>query len=158
MKTLFSLQQRLLTRQLSRRLALGDAARLSRQRGMTLIEIMVVVAIISLVLGGVGLMAFNSFKQAQTDTAKKDVVQIQQAVELYMTQKRGKCPKTLQDLKASGVAAKVTKDPWGTDYEIKCPGEKTSVDVVSAGPDTELGTEDDVNNYTDEADEAEDSK
>lgn len=156
MKTLLSLQQRLLTRQLSLR---NSAARsLSRQRGMTLIEIMVVVAIISLVLGGVGLMAFNSFKQAQTDTAKKDVVQIQQAVELYMTQKRGKCPKTLQDLKASGVAAKVTKDPWGNDYEIKCPGEKTSVDVISAGPDGEIGTEDDVNNYTDEADETEDSK
>ena len=147
MKSPTSLYQRLLSRQLE----LSAARTLSRQRGMTLIEIMVVVAIISLVLGGVGLMAFNQFKQAQTDTARKDVVQIQQAVELYMTQKRGKCPKTLQDLKASGVAAKVSKDPWGNDYEIKCPGEKTSVDVISAGPDGELGTEDDVNNYTDEA-------
>lgn len=154
MKILQSLHQRLVIRQLSLRARegrSGSAARtLSAQRGMTLIEIMVVVAIISLVLGGVGLMAFNQFKQAQTDTARKDVVQIQQAVELYMTQKRGKCPKTLQDLKASGVAAKVSKDPWGNDYQINCPGEKTSVDVISSGPDGELGTEDDVNNYTDE--------
>ncbi|MBV1858715.1 MAG: type II secretion system protein GspG [Nannocystaceae bacterium] len=161
MKKLLSLQQHLLTRQLcrphtSRFSARNAAGTLSRQRGMTLIEIMVVVAIISLVMGGVGLMAFNSFKQAQTDTARKDVVQIQQAVEMYRTQKRGKCPKTLQDLKASGVAAKVSKDPWGNDYEIKCPGEKTSVDVISAGPDGEVGTEDDVNNYTDEADEPKD--
>jgi general secretion pathway protein G len=148
MKKLQSLHQRLLTRQLA-------ARTLSRQRGMTLIEIMVVVAIISLVLGGVGLMAFNQFKEAQVGTAKKDVVQIQQAVELYMTQKRGKCPKTLQDLKAAGVAAKVTKDPWGTDYEIKCPGEKVSVEVISGGPDLEIGTEDDINNYTDEAGDAE---
>lgn len=155
MKKLLSLQQRLLTRQLSERTA---ANALSRQRGMTLIEIMVVVAIISLVMGGVGLMAFNSFKQAQTDTAKKDVVQIQQAVELYMTQKRGKCPKTLQDLKASGVAAKVSKDPWGNDYEIKCPGDKASVDVISGGPDGEVGTEDDVNNYTDEVADADEGK
>ncbi len=145
MKKLLSLQQTLLTRQLRARTALAN------QRGMTLIEIMVVVAIISLVLGGVGLMAFNSFKDAQVDTAKKDVVQIQQAVELYMTQKRGKCPKTLQDLKASGVAAKISKDPWGNDYQIQCPGEKTSVDVISAGVDGEVGTEDDINNYTDEA-------
>ena len=154
MKKLQALHQRLLTRQLA--LRSSEAARtLSRQRGMTLIEIMVVVAIISLVLGGVGLMAFNQFKGAQVETAKKDVVQIQQAVELYMTQKRGKCPKTLQDLKAAGVAAKVTKDPWGNDYQINCPGEKTSVDVISGGPDGEVGTEDDVNNYTDEADEPE---
>ncbi|MEM6290210.1 MAG: type II secretion system protein GspG [Myxococcota bacterium] len=145
MKKLLSLQQTLLTRKLRARTALAN------QRGMTLIEIMVVVAIISLVLGGVGLMAFNSFKDAQVDTAKKDVVQIQQAVELYMTQKRGKCPKTLQDLKASGVAAKISKDPWGKDYQIKCPGDNTTVDVISAGVDGEVGTEDDINNYTDEA-------
>jgi len=144
MKKLLSLQQRLLTRQLN------AASALSRQRGMTLIEIMVVVAIISLVMGGVGLMAFNSFKQAQVDTAKKDVVQIQQAVEMYKLGKRSKCPKTLQDLKTAGVAAKISKDPWGNDYEMKCPGEKTEVDIVSAGPDGELGTEDDINNYTDE--------
>ncbi len=131
---------------------LARAAR--RSRGMTLIEIMVVVAIIGLVLGGVGVMAFNQFKSAQTDAAKKDTVQIQQAVEIYMTQKRGKCPKTLQDLKASGVAAKVTKDPWGNDYQIKCPGEKTSVDVISAGPDGQFDTEDDIANYQDEEGEA----
>lgn len=133
---------------LTRRRRLARAAR--RSRGMTLIEIMVVVAIIGLVMGGVGLMAFNQFKSAQTDAAKKDTVQIQQAVEIYMTQKRGKCPKTLQDLKASGVAAKVSKDPWGNDYQIQCPGEKTSVDVISAGPDGEFGNEDDVTNFQDE--------
>lgn len=123
---------------------------LAHQRGMTLIEIMVVVAIISLVMGGVGLMAFNSFKQAQLDTARKDVVQIQQAVELYKLQKRSKCPKTLQDLKTAGVAAKISKDPWGNDYVFKCPGDKAEVDVISGGPDGEVGTEDDINNYTDE--------
>jgi general secretion pathway protein G len=121
-----------------------------RQRGMTLIEIMVVVAIISLVLGGVGIMAFNAFKDAQTDNARKDVVQIQQAVEMYRTQKRGKCPKNLQDLKAAGIASKISKDPWGNDYQIKCPGEQTEVDVISAGPDGEVGNEDDITNYQDE--------
>ncbi len=149
MKKLLSLEHQLRTR----RQAAGAS-----QRGMTLIEIMVVVAIISLVLGGVGLMAFNQFKNAQLDTAQKDVVQIQAAVEMYMTQKRGKCPKTLQDLKASGIAAKVSKDPWGKDYQLQCPGEHTAVDVISGGPDGEVGTEDDINNYTDEVIEEEDGK
>ena len=118
--------------------------------GMTLIEIMVVLAIISLILGGVGLVAFNSFKDAQADDARNDVVQIQQAVEQYMLQKRGKCPKSLQELKASGIASRISKDPWGNDYNIVCPGEHSSVDVVSPGEDGELGTDDDVANYQDE--------
>lgn len=126
-------------------------------RGMSLIEIMVVLAIISMILGGIGVMAFNRFKDAQLDTAKNETVVIQQAVEQYMLQKRGKCPKSLQDLKASGIASKVSKDPWGNEYEIKCPGEKTSVDVVSAGPDGEMGSDDDIANYQDEAGDGEDA-
>jgi general secretion pathway protein G len=135
--------------------ALGALAARKGSRGMSLIEIMVVLAIISMILGGIGVMAFNRFKDAQIENAKNQTVQIQQAVEQYMMQKRGKCPKSLQDVKASGFINKVSKDPWGTDYELRCPGEKlpNSVDVVSAGPDREFGTPDDIANYDDDQDE-----
>jgi general secretion pathway protein G len=118
--------------------------------GMTLIEIMVVLAIISLILGGVGVVALKQFQAAQGDDARNDVVQIQQAVEQYMLQKRGKCPKNLQELKASGIASRISKDPWGNDYNILCPGEHSTVDVISPGEDGELGTDDDITNYQDE--------
>ena len=120
-----------------------------RQLGMTLIEIMVVVAIISLVLGGVGIMAFNRFQDAQLDTARTEVIKIRGAVETYRVNKRGKCPKTMEDLKAAGFIDKVAKDPWGTTYEFKCPGEKDQIDVVSAGPDAEMGTADDIASWED---------
>jgi general secretion pathway protein G len=81
------------------------------------------------------------------DTAMNQTVEIQQAAEIYMAQKRGKCPETLQDLRAAGVTAKVAKDPWGQDYVLKCPGEHLSIDVLSGGPDGKLGTDDDVANY-----------
>lgn len=122
----------------------GLAAR--AQRGMTLIEIMVVVAIISLIMGGVGIMAFNRYQDAQKTDAKSQTIQIQQAIEQYRLTKK-KCPKTLQDLKAAGFIARVSKDPWGGDYQFKCPGEKTGVDVVSAGEDQEFDTPDDIANY-----------
>jgi general secretion pathway protein G len=78
-------------------------------------------------------------------------VQIQQLVEQYMVQKKGKCPKTLQDLKASGIASKLSKDPWGNDYTMKCPGEHGPADISSYGPDGEADTEDDIHSWADEA-------
>lgn len=150
-------------RRLLRRLGVAARARShasrGRQLGMTLIEIMVVVAIISLIMGGVGIMAFNRFQDAQLGTARSEVMNIRGAVETYRVNKRGKCPKTMQDLKAAGVIDKVAKDPWGTEYEFKCPGEKDQVDVVSAGPDAEMGTADDIASYDDpNAKEAEEEK
>lgn len=121
----------------------------ARQLGMTLIEIMVVVAIISLIMGGIGLMAFNRFQDAQLGTARTELTKIKGAIETYRVNKRGKCPKTMEDLKAAGIIDKVAKDPWGTTYEFKCPGEKDQVDVVSAGPDGEMGTSDDIASYDD---------
>jgi general secretion pathway protein G len=116
---------------------------------MTLIEIMVVVAIISLIMGGIGFVAFQRFQTAQLDTARNQAVQQQQLVEQYMLQKRGKCPKTWEDLKSAGVTTKVTKDPWGNEYILKCPGEHGPVDVSSPGPDGEQGTDDDINAWDD---------
>ncbi|MBL4687775.1 MAG: type II secretion system protein GspG [Nannocystaceae bacterium] len=115
---------------------------LATQRGMTLIEIMVVVAIISLILGGVGVVAFNSFNDAQISTARNQCGTIAGAIDLYRLQKRGKCPKSLQDLKASGFIKQAAADPWGNDYEFSC--ENNEVEVISGGPDGEIGTEDDL--------------
>lgn len=124
------------------------------QLGMTLIEIMVVLAIISLILGGVGVMAFNRFKDAQTDEAKNQVTQIHQLVEQFMLAKR-KCPKNLQEIKAAGIASKVSKDPWGNDYEIHCEqGSSEAIEVKSGGPDGAMGTEDDLSSRADEAEGA----
>ena len=125
---------------------------------MTLIEIMVVVAIVSLLMGGIGVVAFQRFQDAQQDTARNNAVQQAQLVEQYMLQKRGKCPKSWQDLKAAGISGKVVKDPWGNDFILKCPGEHGTADVSSAGPDGEPGTEDDITAWEDTPSTKEDTK
>ena len=111
---------------------------------MTLIEIMVVVAIIALILGGVGMMAFNRFRDAQTSTARNQTATIEEAVMTYRASKRGKCPRTLIELRASGYLNKTPKDPWGNDYEFLCDSRGTEVQVMSPGPDGEVETEDDI--------------
>jgi len=44
----------------------------------------------------------------------------------------------------------VPKDQWGNDYAYTCPGKHnpSSYDIVSAGPDGQLGTDDDIGNWT----------
>ena len=115
-----------------------------RSRGMTLIEILVVLAIIGLIVGGVSVVAFNAFKGAKVDTAANDVIGVQKACEQYLLQKNDKCPKSMQDLKAAGVVARVQKDPWGEEFIITCPGEHGPVDVSSNGPDKKPGGGDDI--------------
>lgn len=118
-------------------------------RGMTLIEILVVLAIIGLIMGGVAIMAFQAFDDAKQKSAVNDIATLSQSVEMYRLQK-GKCPKSSQDIKAAGILKKVVKDPWGGDYVIKCPGENGSVDISSAGKDGEMGTEDDINSWAED--------
>jgi general secretion pathway protein G len=122
-------------------------ARRAATRGMTLIEILVVLAIIGLIMGGVAVVAVNAMNSARVDTAGNDIGNLVQSVEMYQLQKKGKCPKTVQDLKAAGVVKKANTDPWGAEYVIKCPGEHDTVDISSPGPDGELGNEDDINSW-----------
>ncbi|NVB36714.1 type II secretion system protein GspG [Pseudenhygromyxa sp. WMMC2535] len=124
-------------------------------RGMTLIEILVVLAIIGLIMGGVAVVASNALGNAKVDTAKKDIVNLETSIEMYQIQ-RNDCPKSVEDLKAAGIIKKVTKDPWGQPYEIKCPGEHGSVDITSGGKDKTIGTEDDVNSWDEDKPEEED--
>lgn len=128
-----------------------------RSRGMTLIEILVVLAIIGLIVGGVSVVAFNAFKDSKGKQAYTDVINVQKAAEQYMLQKNDKCPKSMQDLKAAGVVSRVQKDPWGEEFVITCPGEHGPVDVVSFGPDKKQGGGDDILSWESPKD-AEDKK
>lgn len=119
-------------------------ARRRRSRGMTLIEILVVLAIIGLIVGGVSVVAFNAFRDSKVTQGYNDVMSVQKLSEQYMLQKNDKCPKSMTDLKAAGVAARVQKDPWGQDFVITCPGEHSAVDVLSTGPDQKPGGGDDI--------------
>jgi ribosomal protein S6E (S10) len=82
--------------------------------------------------------------------ARTAVGEIAAAAERYRKEHGGACPRQLGDLVDGKQLAKAPKDPWGGEYVLTCPGNydlKGGTDVVSPGPDHELGTRDDVNSW-----------
>ena len=140
------------------------AARRRRRRpseaelGMTLIEIMVVLAIMVLVMGGVSLGVFKYWKSSQINVAKKEIMVIQQALVAYALHNKKACPDELDTLHKQGHITKKPKDPWGQPFTYKCPGDNDTegADICSSGPDRKAGSDDDICSYSmDDDDEAE---
>jgi general secretion pathway protein G len=129
-------------------LALARAAR-AAAAGFTLLEVMVVLAIIGLIAGGIGVTVFNQFKKGQVKIAKTTVGEISGAVQQYMMENNSECPKGMDDLVAKKNLKKVIKDPWGKEFLIKCPGSNDTdgADVSSSGPDKAEGTGDDIKSW-----------
>ena len=113
------------------------------QRGMTLIEIMIVVVIMGLIASAVGIAVFDQAKKARVDTANQEARTIEHAVQLWQQDHPSGCP-TVERLVGDGVLNRHqrTKDPWDNDYVISC--ENGDVAVHSKGPDGNDGTDDDV--------------
>ena len=69
------------------------------QAGMTLVEIMVVIASIGVLMAAVGVAVIPQLGKAQAKTACSDIKNIKSALDLYRTQK-GRYPDTSAGLKA----------------------------------------------------------
>ncbi|MEM6790169.1 MAG: type II secretion system protein [Myxococcota bacterium] len=121
-----------------------NRGRRARRRGVTLIEVLIVIAIMALIAGGVGFAVFPKIKKARIDTAKRDCGEIQKVATTYRALNVGvDCPTVttlIEDRELTHEAGGA--DPWGTLYDISCTPD--DIGVVSAGPDTQMGTEDDI--------------
>ena len=125
-------------------------------RGMTLIEIMIVVAIIGLVMGMVGVAAVPQFLKAQCKTAWSEAQAAQQAVSNFQTENNGDCPGSIEDL-VKGKYLTKAQDPWGQPLKLKkVENGDTCADVYSTGRNKqdESGSGDDVTGWAKTAEEA----
>jgi general secretion pathway protein G len=119
----------------------------SRERGMTLIEIMVVLVILGLIASAVAVNVVGSMGKARVDTAKNDVRKISEGVDTFKVLK-GRYPSTEEGL---GVLIKenILKpnkegkllDPWDHEYVYLYPGQlhPDAYDVKSYGADGQPG-------------------
>ncbi|HMV65782.1 MAG TPA: type II secretion system protein GspG [Myxococcota bacterium] len=106
-----------------------------RRRGMTLMEVMIVLAIIILLMGVLTYGLQSMFSGAQADTARIQIQQIDQRISLYKIKKK-KLPDSLSDLYKDEP---VPRDPWGNEYVFRSGGGKNGYDIISYGADGHEG-------------------
>jgi general secretion pathway protein G len=125
-----------------------------RQRGFTLVEIMVVVVIIGILGMLVVPKLLGRTGEARVTAAKTDIATLMQALKLYKLDNQ-RYPTTEQGLQAlvqkpttgpaangwkeGGYVEKLPKDPWGNNYQYLSPGLHGEVDVFSLGADGQPG-------------------
>lgn len=122
------------------------ARRLRRiaSRGVTLIEILIVLAIIGLIAGGITAVAIPRLNESRLKSTKIDCQNLQQVAERYRSDHAGEeCPtaQLLKDKKEISASSNI-KDPWDHGYVIECEADETY--VRSWGPDGKAGTQDDI--------------
>ena len=125
--------------------ALSKMAR-TAPRGMTLIEILVVIAIIGIVATVVAVGVVGYLKDAKIMSTKTLVDNVAKGAAAYAVTHR-RLPKDLGELvEAKYIKKNQTRDPWDGDLEYT-PGSGNDIDdftLCSSGPDKSPGSDDDI--------------
>ena len=129
----------------------GGFSHASRDKGFTLLELLVVVAIIGLLAGFVAPRYFSQIGKSEVNTAKAQIDALEKALDQYRLD-TGRYPgnelglKALVDRPASEpkwngpyLKKSVPLDPWGKPYMYKIPGAKWDFELVSYGRDGKPG-------------------
>lgn len=131
--------------------------KIHRNAGFTLIELMVVVVILAILASFIVPNIISRPDDAKILKAKQDILTLENALDMYRLD-NGFYPSTDQGLNAlvsqpssdpypnnwrqGGYIKKLSKDPWGNDYQYLNPGIHREIDVFSLGDDKGTGSHD----------------
>ena len=129
---------------------------MQRQRGFTLLEIMVVIVILGILAAVVVPRIMDRPDDARIAKARQDIRVLESSLNLYKLDNFN-YPSTQQGLeslvsqpsgepqarnwKSGGYIKQLPKDPWGNDYQYLNPGVKGEFDIFSLGADNRPGGE-----------------
>lgn len=135
---------------------------ISASRAFTLLELLVVVAIIGLLVSIVGPRYFRQIGKSETSVARVQIDALGKALDHYRIDV-GRYPSTEESLNAllerpknqpkwNGPYLKkeIPADPWGMPYAYRAPGQKSDYELLSYGKDRKpggSGEDADISNY-----------
>ena len=128
-------------------------SKLIRPSGFTLIELIVVIALVAVLAAVIAPNLLGKATDANRKSAAIQLEKIANSVELYRLE-TGRYPEQLSDLvrRPDGVerwngpyVRKLSQlqDPWGNDLVMQRPGENGPFDIISYGSDGQPGGEGD---------------
>ena len=142
----------------------------SRSRGFTLVEMLVVLAILVLLVGMVAPRVLKSQKKADINNTRAQIGMLRSCLERYALDMKDfpstedglqalvSAPDSSESLDTTSTSTtawdgpyvnqdSLPKDPWGNDYQYEYPpthGSGEYPDIWSMGPDGQDDTEDDI--------------
>ena len=128
-------------------------SRCSSQSGFTLIEVLLVVAILGILAGVVVVNFSGKGKGARIKATRTSIAAIATAIDMYEVD-TGRFPSSLDGLvKSDGSAnwsgpylrGNVPMDSWGTPFSYST--EANGYKIVSGGPDASVGGADDITSF-----------
>lgn len=115
------------------------AERRTSRRGMSLVEVMVVIAIILTLMSIIGLGVMSVFQDSQVDTTKLQMTRVAERIQIYSLRNKG-VPSSGDGLSAVYKNEDVPKDSWNNDFRYVSPGPNgMDFDLISLGADGREG-------------------
>ena len=111
-----------------------------RNKGFTLLELLVVIVIIGLLAGYVAPRYFSQVGKSEIQVAKAQIDSLEKAIDQYRLDKR-RYPTAEEGLAAVQPYLKkaLPNDPWDRPYVYRTPGSKGEYEIVSLGRDGKAG-------------------
>ncbi|MEY6432707.1 type II secretion system major pseudopilin GspG [Thioalkalicoccus limnaeus] len=133
---------------------LRETRRRRAATGFTLVELLVVLAILGLLAGLVGPQVMKFLGSSKSQTARIQIADLGATLDLYRLEV-GRYPTTEEGLRAlvenpGNVSnwngpylrrGELPKDPWGNEYNYRYPGQHGAFDIWSYGADGREGGE-----------------